>query len=105
ARHRPDPPTRPQLLRQELVDDLRNPLGRHDPAPQEVAHVRAARLPLPLLPVECQRIEAATLRDPERLVEPCAKLLGLALESIGELLLTPDLARDLAQAALCSRTR
>src|SRR5206468_2830294 len=44
ARHRSDPPARPERLGEKLVDDGADALLRDDPAPEEMAHVRGPRV-------------------------------------------------------------
>src|SRR5205085_9939042 len=58
------------------------------------------RVALPLVAVERERVVAAALLDPERLVEAAAELVRLALEPLSELRLAPRVARELADAAL-----
>src|SRR5207237_7518137 len=95
GRHRPDAPARPERLAQEPVDDGVDPLRRHDPAPEQVAVVRAERVDLLLVAVERERVIAAPPVDPVGPVEALLKLARLALEPIRELAVAPDLAGEL----------
>jgi hypothetical protein len=95
------PQPRPELLREQLVDDRRDALGRDDPAPEQVAHVRRARVDGPLLTVERERVEAAPV-NPERLVETRPQLVRLTLEPLRERLVAPDFARELRQPRFAS---
>ena len=92
----PDQPA----LREQLVGDDAHALRRDDPAPEQVTHVRAARVDASLLAVERECVEPSTLRDPERLVEPAPELVGLLLEPVGEIRVAPRLAGDLRQPTL-----
>src|SRR6185295_3320910 len=100
ARHRAHAPARPELLAHKLVDDRVDALPGHDPAPEQVADVRAERVDLPLLPVEREHVVAAARVRPEALVEGSLQLLRLALEPLRERPVTPDLARQLGGAQL-----
>src|SRR3954454_9528336 len=74
AGHRPDAPAGPQLLPHQPVDDGVDAFRRDDATPQQVADVRAQRVDLLLLTVERERVVAAAIVDPERLVEAPAQL-------------------------------
>src|SRR6185295_11241700 len=50
---------------------------------------RAARVDTALLSVQREREEAATLIDPERLVEACPQLVGFYLEPLRQRLVAP----------------
>src|SRR5207237_8922574 len=58
------------------------------------------RVDLALLAVEGEGVVTAASIDLERLVEPGLELRGLALEAVGELAVSPHLARDLGDPAL-----
>src|SRR5207237_10920638 len=70
-----------------------------DSAPEEVADVRAERVDLALLAVERERVVAAALVTPERLVEPALELVGLGVEASRKLAVTPHLASELRDPA------
>src|SRR5205085_9525192 len=99
-RHRADTPTRPELVAHQPVDDLVDAVRRDDAGEEQVPDVRAERVDLVLLPVERERVVAAPLLDPVRVVEPRPELLGLGLEALREGGVAPDLARELGGAAL-----
>src|SRR5205823_13281880 len=82
------------------VDDRVHALARLDPAPEQVADVRAERVDLPLLAVQGEHVVAAARVGPEALVEGAAQLLGLLLEPLGERTVAPDLAGQLGGAHL-----
>ena len=100
GRHRAHAPARPERRAHELVDDAGDALGRDDPGEEQVADVRRERVDAPLLAVERERVEAAALLDPERLVEPLRELGGLALEPVGEVAVAPRDARHLGEPEL-----
>ena len=99
-RHRPHTPPRPELVAHQLVDDRVDAVRRNDAAPEEVSDVRAERVDLALVAVERERVEAAALLDPERLVETFAQLLGLGLDAGAKLAVTPDVPSQLRHAPL-----
>ena len=72
ARHRAHAPARPELLAHQLVDDRVDALPGHDPAPEQVADVRAERVDLPLLAVEREHVVAAARVGPEAPRRRCA---------------------------------
>ena len=100
GRHRADPPARPELVAHQPARDRVDPLGRDDPAPEQVADVRAERVDAPLLAVERERVVAAAVLDPERLVEAAPQLGRLRLEPGGERIVAPDGARELGDPQL-----
>ena len=98
--HRPHPPPRPERLAHERVHDRVHALVRHDAAPQQMADVRAHRVDRPLVTIQRERVVAAAVLDPERLVEARLQRLRVPLEPGGELGITPHLARQLGRPAL-----
>ena len=99
GRHRADAPAGPERLAHERVRGRLDALGRHDPAPEQVADVRGERVDRLLVPVERERVGAALL-DPERLVEAALQLGRLALEPRRQRRVVPDLPRQLRQTHL-----
>src|SRR5213076_1602169 len=84
----------------QLVDDCIDAVRRHDPAPQQVADVGTERVDLPLLTVECERVVATALLDPERLVETPLQLFRFSFQSRREVAVTPDFPRELSGSPL-----
>ena len=84
GRHRPDPPPRPELVAISRLGDGLDALGRHDPAPEQVARCSSRASRPALVAVERERVVAAALVDPERLVEAPLQLGRLGLEPLGE---------------------
>src|SRR4029077_12576880 len=95
ARHRAHGPAAPKLPAHTLIDDRITALPGHDPAPEQVADVRAERVDLPLLPVEREHVVAAARVGPEAFGAGSLLLLRLALEPLRERPVAPDLARQL----------
>ena len=102
ARHRPHAPARPQVVAHQRIDHGVDARRRHDAAPEQVADVRAERVDAILLGVERERVVAAALLDPVRLVEPRAQLVGLALEPVRR---APGRARPRGRARPCAASR
>src|SRR5919197_5775004 len=100
GRHRPHTPAGPEPVTHQCVDDLLDSPLRDDPAPQQMADVRAERVDLPLVAVQRERVEAAALLDPERIVEALLQLLRLLLDARGEVAVAPDLTRKLREPDL-----
>src|SRR5205823_12258089 len=67
---------------------------------QQVADVRGQAVDLPLLPVERERVVAASRVDPEGLVEPLCEGFRLVVEPVGESAVSPYLARELRHPPL-----
>ena len=97
-RHRPDPPPRPEVVLHQPARDRLHPLRRNDPAPEQVADVRADRVDGLLVAVERERVEATALLDPVRRVEALLELRRIRLEPVGELLVAPGRSSDLGEA-------
>src|SRR5262249_60033942 len=97
--HGPPPPPRPELLANQRVADRIAPLGGDDPAPEQVADVRAERIALPLLAVEREHVVPAPTICPKPFVERASQLLGVSLEAVGEHAVTPAPAAPLGRAA------
>ena len=100
GRHRADPPARPELLAHQPARDRIDALRRDDPAPEQMADVRAERVDALLLAVERKRVVAAAVLDPELLVEAALQLGRLRLEPDGERIVPPDGARELGRPQL-----
>src|SRR5204862_7928636 len=96
----PHAPAGPERLALQPVDDRVDALGRDDARPQQVPDVGRERVDLLLVAVEAERVVAAALLAPERLVEASAELVRIPLEPVGELAVAPHLARELGDAPL-----
>ena len=93
--HRPHAPARPEPVAHQGVHDRVDALVGDDAAPQEVPDVRAERVDLLLAAVERERVVAAPLLAPERLVELALQLVGLGVETRPELAVAPHFTGEL----------
>ena len=99
ARHRADPPPRPERLRQKLVHHRRDSLGQEDPAPEQVAHVRAPGVDVPLLAVQ-RECEEPARSSTQKALSNATRSLSASSSSRSASRLAPDVPRDLGQPAL-----
>ena len=84
----------------QAVDDGVDRSRRDDPAPEQVADVRAERVDLLLVAVEREDVEAAALSFQNASSKRVAQLVGLSVEPLGELSVAPDLPGELRQPPL-----